>query len=68
MRVVWADGVQRVVHVLQELEEDGAVDDSVCGEVVIPGGELSFVGVVFLLLSHCKTEFLMLLSFNSLIF
>lgn len=35
-----ADGVQRMVHVLQKFQEDGAIDDSICREVVVPGGEL----------------------------
>ena len=35
---VWSDGIQWVVSILQELKEDGAVNDSVCREVAIPGG------------------------------
>lgn len=38
MSRMWIDGVQRVVHVLQELEEDGIVDDSLCSKITFPGG------------------------------
>ena len=43
---VRADGVQRLVSVLQELEEGGEADDSVCCEAAFSGGECFFL-VVF---------------------
>ena len=48
MRRVRVDGLQRMVSVLQEFEKDGAVDDSVCGKVVVPRGEFYFFSDVCL--------------------
>jgi ribosomal protein S19E (S16A) len=38
MSGVWTDGLQWVVHLLQELKEDGPIDNTVCGKVIVPRG------------------------------
>jgi len=48
---MWFDGIQWLVHLLQELEENGSLDDSVCSKIIVPGGEsvsyaLSFADLI----------------------
>jgi len=45
MSGVWLAGIQRMVHILQELEEDGPVDYSVRCKIVVPRGTLLSLGV-----------------------
>lgn len=35
---MWADGIQRMVYLLQELQENGAINHPIRGQAPIPRG------------------------------
>ena len=52
MSGVWIAGIQRMVHILQELEKDGPIDYSVRCKIVVPRGTpLSLISFPALLTS-----------------